>query len=277
LEANVGKPLLDVLRELTLDPGKQAAFADNPSGYLAQYGYEDVEADHLNEAFSLVADTLPPDVAQAVASTNPVATAAAVPLDPDDGRGGAPDTTINPHEDAFGGVDEAFDTMALNGVADGRAGGLDPESGAEAGTEAGPQADTDPGGYGTGELALDDIGTGGSGDPDDLGAGDAVAFGVGSEAPDASGLGAATADLTGGEGGAAFVDHADDSPGFLDGGVDHGDGAAFVDHADDSPGFLDDDVNVGHVGPGDATVDVDGIVDVDGPSGDASFDDVGSF
>ena len=71
LEANVGKPLLDVLRELSLDPDKQAAFDDNPARYLAQFGYEDVEADHLSEAFSLVADTLPPDAAQAVAATAP--------------------------------------------------------------------------------------------------------------------------------------------------------------------------------------------------------------
>ena len=66
----MGKSLLDVLRDVTLDPGEQAAFTADPAGYLAQYGYEDVQADDLNEAFSLVADTLPPEVAQAVSTGN---------------------------------------------------------------------------------------------------------------------------------------------------------------------------------------------------------------
>jgi hypothetical protein len=66
----VGKSLLDVLRDVTLDPGEQAAFTADPAGYLAQYGYEDVQADDLSEAFSLVADTLPPEVAQAVSTGN---------------------------------------------------------------------------------------------------------------------------------------------------------------------------------------------------------------
>ena len=74
LEVVVGKPLLDVLRDVVLDPAEQAAFTADPATYLAQYGYDDVPAEHLTEAFGLVADTLPPDVAHAVADASaPVA------------------------------------------------------------------------------------------------------------------------------------------------------------------------------------------------------------
>lgn len=70
----MGKPLLDVLRDVVLDPAEQAAFTADPATYLAQYGYDDVPAEHLTEAFGLVADTLPPDVAHAVADASaPVA------------------------------------------------------------------------------------------------------------------------------------------------------------------------------------------------------------
>src|SRR5262249_44914186 len=148
---------------------KQAAFDDNPARYLAQYGYEDVEADHLNEAFSLVADTLPPDEAQAVAATNPVATA----TDPADGGG-----TLDPGDDidpgVVGGVDAGFDTMALNGNA---SEALDDDLGDDAGAadaadtvDAGDTTDDgagtggddvdgldDDGGFGTGELDVTDL------------------------------------------------------------------------------------------------------------------------
>ena len=190
----MGKPLLDVLRELSLDPDKQAAFADDPSRYLAQYGYEDVAADDLDEAFSLVADTLPPDVAQSVA---PPATATAL-ADQDDGSGGAPDATINPDEEAFGGVDESFDTATFNGSEDGSS----DEDGFE--TDA-PDADDGDladgnGGYGTGELSLVDLADG----PE---ATETVAFGVGSDGAD-GGNGADTvlADDLVGEDGAPFLD-----------------------------------------------------------------------
>jgi hypothetical protein len=60
----VSRSLLEVLRDVTLDPDEHAAFSADPAGYLAQFGYEDVPTEHLAEAFSLVADTLPADVAQ---------------------------------------------------------------------------------------------------------------------------------------------------------------------------------------------------------------------
>lgn len=257
LEAIVGKPLLDVLRELTLDPDKQAAFADDPSRYLAQYGYEDVEADHLNEAFSLVADTLPPDVAQSVAGP---ATSTAAP-EPDDGSGGAPDTTINPDEDTFGGVDDSFDTAALNGVAGN--GDSDGDDGPDLADESGDLTDGyGNGGYGTGELSLGDL-------TDDGIDGDAVAFGVGSEgAGSGDGADAALADgagLTGdlaGDDGTPLLDGDAEAFALDDVGVD--DGSGLGDHGfDDAPDL------------GDGGVPVDDVDD--GPADDLTFDDVGSF
>jgi hypothetical protein len=60
-----GMSLLDVLRGVMLDPAEQAAYNADPRAYLEQYGYDDVDPADLSEAFGLVADTLPPDQAQA--------------------------------------------------------------------------------------------------------------------------------------------------------------------------------------------------------------------
>ena len=61
-----GQPLLGVLRGLILDGEEQASYNADPSGYMQRAGYDDISADDLGEAVGLVADTLPPDVAQAV-------------------------------------------------------------------------------------------------------------------------------------------------------------------------------------------------------------------
>ena len=274
LEANVGKPLLDVLRDMMLDPDEQAAFADDRSAYLAQYGYDDVDTEHLNEAFSLVADTLPPDVAQTVAAAAP---ATAAPVDQDDGSGGAPDTTINPDEDAFGGVDEGFDTMALNGSADDGASDLDTDDAGEtgdlddAGALDGIGADGNGnGGYGTGELSLGDVADGGL-DADDLGAGDTVAFGVGSEGAGGAGGGAeALADDLPGDG-APVLDS--DAEAFALDDLDDADAGLADDGFDDTPDLDDGGLDLGPSGADGAPPD-----DVDdGPADDPSFDDIGSF
>lgn len=73
-----GQPLLGVLRGLILDDGAQAEFTADPSGYMQRAGYDDISEDDLSEAVSLVADTLPPDVAHAV-------TTAAAPPEGTDG------------------------------------------------------------------------------------------------------------------------------------------------------------------------------------------------
>jgi hypothetical protein len=57
--------LLDVLRGVMLDPAEQAAYNADPDAYLQRFGYDDVDPADLSEAFGLVADTLPPDQAQA--------------------------------------------------------------------------------------------------------------------------------------------------------------------------------------------------------------------
>jgi hypothetical protein len=61
-----GMSLLDVLRDVMLDPVEQAAYSADPGAYLARHGYDDVDPAHLSEAFGLVADTLPAEQAQAV-------------------------------------------------------------------------------------------------------------------------------------------------------------------------------------------------------------------
>jgi hypothetical protein len=158
LEADVGKPLLDVLREVVLDPAKQAAFGDDPSAYLAQYGYEDVPADDVSEAMSLVADTLPPEAAQAVAAATPVA-----PASPADDLGGDLET------EAFGDVTPDFDAFAAG------AGSPDPDDDLDADFGTGEVATVgdgyDDGAFGEGS----DVGTGFPGgyddtplDPDDI-------------------------------------------------------------------------------------------------------------
>lgn len=74
-----GMSLLDVLRDVMLDPAEQAAYSADPGAYLARHGYADVEPAHLSEAFGLVADTLPAEQAQAAWSAATVDDAAAAP------------------------------------------------------------------------------------------------------------------------------------------------------------------------------------------------------
>jgi hypothetical protein len=192
--------------------------------------------------------------------------ATAAPVDTDDGSGGAPDTTINPDEDTFGGVDEGFDTMALNGSADDGASDLDADT-PEAGE--GDVADGN-GGYGTGELALDDLADladDGGLDAEGLDGGDVVAFGVGSEG--AEGGGEAIAEATADDG-APFLD--DGAEAFALDDLDEA-GGLVDDGFDDTPGYDDGGIELGQAGTDGAPLD-----DADdGPADDPSFDDVGSF
>lgn len=100
-----GMSLLDVLRGVMLDPAEQAAYNADPNAYLEQYGYDDVDPADLSEAFGLVADTLPPDQAQAALS------AAA---DPDDSSFGS----VTPDFDGEAGVVDA-DLVATDDGGDG--------------------------------------------------------------------------------------------------------------------------------------------------------------
>ena len=134
----MGKPLLDVLRDVVLDPAEQAAFTTDPATYLAQYGYDDVAADDLSEAFGLVADTLPPDVAQAVAAAAP----APPPVEDDDAF------AVGEGEGAtFGEVTGDFDAVALGGPDTSPA--LDPDD------DQSPLEGDEAGGFGAGSVSAD--------------------------------------------------------------------------------------------------------------------------
>ena len=66
----MGTSLLQVLRTVALDAAERSAFEADPSGYLSQYGYEDLPSDDLEEAVDLMADTLPAEDAMAIAPGN---------------------------------------------------------------------------------------------------------------------------------------------------------------------------------------------------------------
>lgn len=99
----MGKPLLAVIRDLALDPAEKAAFESAPADYLGRHGHEGVTPDDLREAVSLAADTMDPQVAQAIAppeggdadvlETLQRVTNAAPPAGPDEAQEGAEAST----------------------------------------------------------------------------------------------------------------------------------------------------------------------------------------
>jgi hypothetical protein len=255
-----GMSLLDVLRGVMLDPAEQAAYNADPGAYLQQYGYDDVDPADLSEAFGLVADTLPPDQAQAAWSAagghdlGPFGT-----LDGDlDGGGGlgAP------------GVDAAdLDAEALAPVDNGD--GYDLDGDGVPDTTGLPDAD-DPGDLGDGLPALS-FGVGESDGADPTGLDDG---GFGATAPDDGGLGAALDDDAPPDDTPADDGIPDDGAGPDDGGIVDADGDGIPDDQespfDDAPG---DD--------GGGFDDMDDLDQIDGfdPLGGAPPDDtdIGSF
>jgi hypothetical protein len=233
-----GQPLLGVLRGLILDEGEQAEFTADPSGYMQRAGYDDISEEDLGEAVSLVADTLPPDVAHAVntAAAPPdgaeddggplgmlgrlaeIDTDQIAPLEvpepmadyaPDDGLGWAVE---DDSASSFGDVDQGFDD-------------LDPfaEEAAEPDFQEGDQVpfsqihnvDDDP-------VDVDvDVDAGSRGADED----EAIDFGEGSDAPDVAEADATgTAGTEGGLAG-AFNSAADVAAGADDGGGELADDA----------------------------------------------------
>jgi hypothetical protein len=126
-----GMSLLDVLRGVMLDPAEQAAYNADPGAYLARYGYDDVDSADLSEAFGLVADTLPPDVAQAAWQASA-----------DHGDG------------SFGGVSPEFDSQV--GVDAAPEPAPEPEAGPPAGGDGEPEPALS---FGYGEDDFTDAGT----------------------------------------------------------------------------------------------------------------------
>src|SRR4030095_7220305 len=161
-----GMSLRDVLRGVMLDPAEQAAYNADPSAYLGRFGYDDVRPAALSEAFGLVADTLPPDQAQAAWSAagghdlGPFGTLdgdldgggglggpgvgaaglhaeALAPVDNGDGYDldgdGVPDTTGLPGADDAGDLDDGLPALSF-GV--GESDGADPTGLADGGVGA---------------------------------------------------------------------------------------------------------------------------------------------
>lgn len=123
-----GMSLLDVLRGVMLDPAEQAAYNADPGAYLGRYGYDDVDAADLSEAFGLVADTLPPDQAQAAweaAATPDGGSFGPVTADFDNVGGPAPaGDAAPPAEDA---PDETVPELSFGLGEDGASGLSDPD------------------------------------------------------------------------------------------------------------------------------------------------------
>lgn len=256
----MSRSLLEVLRTVSLDPSEHAAFSADPAGYLAQYGYEDVPPEDLAEAFSLVADTLPADVAQNVSSLGPeAADGGAGGLGGDgaalasDGFAAGPSLDADPAETTFGAVTNDFDDDTDGSLADGEGsdGDLDDLD------DVADLADLADLGAGRGSAESDD----GLGEPDD---GGGFAFGEGSET-----LGAEYGDTVGATGD-------DVDLGFDDVGEPAGLGAS-------DPGLEDADFGSGldAAEPGtDATDDFgldDGLDFGSSPDDDADIDDIGAF
>ncbi|MGH9211749.1 MAG: hypothetical protein ACRD2C_13850 [Acidimicrobiales bacterium] len=263
----MSRSLLEVLRNVTLDPGEHAAFSADPAGYLAQYGYEDVPSEDLAEAFSLVADTLPADVAQAVSSDFG---AEAGEVDAgvfgaegtqlaSEGFAAGPSLDPDPTETTFGAVNGDFDEGAGTDLADDLDGGIG---------EATDAVDHLDGGIGeaAGTGAADDQ----LGEPGEAGVGDGFGFGEGSEA------------LTG-----DYAGTADGLGESIDGlGADAGLGFDDADEAGDlglgpAEGGVDDDASDFGTGTSDAT-DADDDFDLDdgldfGSSDEIDIDDIGAF
>ncbi|MGH9227759.1 MAG: hypothetical protein ACRD07_03340 [Acidimicrobiales bacterium] len=63
----MGRSLLEILRDVAVDPAEQAVLEElGAAPYLARHGFHEVDAEDVREAVDLVADTLPPEVAQAL-------------------------------------------------------------------------------------------------------------------------------------------------------------------------------------------------------------------
>jgi hypothetical protein len=266
----VSRSLLEVLRTVSLDPSEHAAFSADPAGYLAQYGYEDVPAEDLAEAFSLVADTLPADVAQTVSTSfGAEATEAdaggfgAEAAIDSDGFAAGPSFDADATETTFGAVTNDFDDEADLGGADAPGDGdqLDDDADTLASLSQGPADDPD-------DLdGLDDGGFGAAYEADDAG----FAFGEGSETLNGA--------YTGDAGPSETLD-ADDG---LDLGFDDGVGSPDLGLGVTDPGLDDADFGAGLAdGPEGADSAADLGLDDDlgfGSSahGDADVDDIGAF
>jgi hypothetical protein len=218
-----GMSLLDVLRGVMLDPAEQAVYDADPGAYLEQYGYQDVDPADLSEAFGLVADTLPVEVARAAWTGESGPEAPALGADTADfDDGGADDAPPGGFGDAVDGFDEDA-----------------------------PAAQDDTGDGDEGDTVLS-FGEGEAGDASDAGIdglGDEGLFGTAAPdgAPDAHGLDDLDADDAAFGG---FTTGADDGLDELAGGVDHD-----IDDIDDTDDLAEID-GLGSVDQGPDDLDI---------------------
>jgi hypothetical protein len=257
LEAELARPLLEVLRDVSLDPSERAAFSADPEQYLAEHGYDDVPPEDLGEAFGLMHDTLPAETAQALVE-DPVYDVPTTGGEALDVESAAEVGDMAP----FGDVNGDFDAATLRGTDDDS---LDDDSldGSDVGdADADTDADVELGqGYSGADMSDDSVG-----DDDDgglyLDGGDAVAFGVGSGS-----------DVEGDE----PLGLEDDTAlsGLDDGGDDVFDADPFGSEPFAEIDDLGADLDTGAFGHGDLT---DDGLDVDGPTDEPDdIDDIGSF
>jgi hypothetical protein len=237
-----GMSLLDVLRGVMLDQAEQAAYNADPGAYLQRYGYDDVDPADLSEAFGLVADTLPPDQAQA-----------------------AWQAATSPDNGSFGTVTADFDG---DGIADANAAtpGAEAADQSPAGSNAAPDAEPTLS-FGEGEVDTSDLDDPTFDDGPAEVSGGLAGDGAHGDGDLADELDPGDTDLddTGGE----LDDGLDDTGGELDDGLD--DTGGELDHAlDDTGGELDDGLD-----------DLDDLGQIDGLGGldDQGPDDtdIGSF
>jgi hypothetical protein len=157
-----GMSLLDVLRGVMLDPAEQAAYNADPSAYLERFGYDDVDPADLSEAFGLVADTLPPDQAQAAwaaASTPDGDAFGTVTADFDSDNGAEPpepDGGLGPGSESPGDIGETSLSFGQGEADDGppAPAAVEPEAG-DGGATA-PGSDFEPAAPVGGESGLSD-------------------------------------------------------------------------------------------------------------------------
>jgi len=243
-----GMSLLDVLRGVMLDPAEQAVYDADPGAYLGQYGYQDVDAADLSEAFGLVADTLPADQAMAAWTGESGPESPLLGDDTTDFDVGDLDGAALTGDDAGDPVDDLDDLDDVDGV-DG--------VGADDGTDTGADEPGDEPALSFG-LGEDEAAEAGDARPDDLD-GDLGLFGTAApDDTDTGGLDAAGPDE--------------------EGDVDLDD--AFGTFAADDPGDdLGDHDGLGH-GLADDVDDVDDLAEIEGlgPVDDGPDElDIGSF
>jgi hypothetical protein len=210
-----GMSLLDVLRGVMLDPAEQAVYDADPGAYLEQYGYQDVDPADLSEAFGLVADTLPVEMARAAWT----------------GESGPEAPTLG---DDTADFDDSGDDIPLGGVGDEAVDGVDQDAPA---VDDGNADDTGNGGDTVLSFGEGDAGEASVASIDD-GLGDEGLFGTAATfgSPDAAGLDDLDADDAFG----ALTTGANNG---IVGGLDHD--VDDLDHVDDT----DDLAEIDGLGP----------------------------